>query len=52
MLQEERSEQGKADYILAVKHPEYLPVNDIDVFLTDASQSAVGVQLGRACFGY
>lgn len=51
-VQKERSKQeGKKEYILEVNKAEYLPVKDIDIFLTDAKQSAVGVQLGRVCFG-
>ena len=52
LIQEENTKKGKAQYLVAVNHPEYLPVNDVSIYLTDASQSAVGVQLGRACFGY
>lgn len=51
-VQKERSKQeGKKEYILEVNEAEYLPVKDVDIFLTDAKQSAVGVQLGRVCFG-
>ena len=42
---------GEKEFSLEVNNSEYLPVKDVNLYLTDASHSAVGVQLGQLCFG-
>lgn len=49
--QEENTELGKKEYTLMVDQSEYLPVKDVDIFLTDAANSEVGIRVGRVCFG-
>lgn len=49
--QEENNSEGKKQYSLTVDQAEYLPVKDVNIFLTDAKNSEVGVRLGQVCFG-
>lgn len=50
--QQEEKNDGKKKYRLTVDQPDYLPVKDIEIFLTDAKNSEIGVRLGRVCFGH
>ena len=49
--QQGTKEVGRKEFSLEVNDSNNLPVKDIEVYLTDARQAAVGVQLGRVCFG-
>lgn len=49
--QQGTKEVGRKEFSLEVNDSNNLPVKDIEVYLTDARQAAVGIQLGRVCFG-